>query len=120
MRPSLTNAATEHNALQDDDGEWRLTQKPTRIQTTKKSVAEALHLRCQHDHPHCRLEGSAPGFGSRTAYMEDYQPGFAATLAAAISLPEPPHHWEVRPGSQLSEEPLVIWSNYIQNVEPTP
>lgn len=91
---ALPGYAAEFDQCLDVDGEWKLTQKPTRTQTTKKAVAEALHLRCQHDHPHCRLEGSAPGFGPRTTYMEDYQPGFAATLAAAISLPEPPHHRE--------------------------
>ena len=50
---------------------------------------------CQHDHEHCHLEGSASGYGARTSYMENYQPGMAATLAAAIMQPEaPPHHWE--------------------------
>ena len=54
-----------------------------------------MHLVCQHDHDHCHLEGSAPGYGARTAYMENYQPGMPATLAAAkIMQPEEPHHWE--------------------------
>ena len=78
----------------DGDGQWKPVQKSTRIQTTKKAVAEAMHLVCQHDHEHCHLEGSAPGYGARTTYMENYQPGMAATLAAAMMQPEAPHHWE--------------------------
>ena len=78
----------------DGDGQWKPVQKSTRIQTTKKAVAEAMHLVCQHDHEHCHLEGLAPGYGARTTYMENYQPGMAATLAAAMMQPEAPHHWE--------------------------
>ena len=31
---------------------------------------------------------------ARTAYVENYQPGMAATLAAAIVKPEEPHDWD--------------------------
>ena len=74
----------------DTDGQWRPVLKNTRLLTTKKAVQEAMFLQCQHDHQHCHLEGSATGYGVRTRYMEDYQPGLAATLAAALSPPEPP------------------------------
>ena len=78
----------------DDDGQWKPVLKNTRLRTTKKAVQDALCLQCLHDHEHCHLEGSARGFGVRTRYMEDYQPGLAATLAAALSVDEPPLHWE--------------------------
>ena len=78
----------------DFDGLWRPVQKSTRMLTTKKSVLAALHLKCEHDHQHCPLEGAAPGYGPRTTYLEDYQPAFAATLAAAIAQPEPAQLWD--------------------------
>ena len=78
----------------DVDGLWRPVQKSTRMLTTKKSVLAALHLKCEHDHQHCPLEGAAPGYGPRTTYLEDYQPAFAATLAAAIAQPEPAQLWD--------------------------
>ena len=78
----------------DTDGQWRPVLKNTRLLTTKKAVQEAMSLQCKHDHQHCHLEGSAAGYGVRTRYMEDYQPGLAATLAAALSLPETPQSWE--------------------------
>ena len=78
----------------DTDGRWRPVQKSTRLRTTKKAVLEALQLRCTHDHQHCPLEGAAPGLGPRTTYLEDYQPGFAATLAAALAQPEPGQLWD--------------------------
>ena len=78
----------------DVDGQWRPVQKSTRMLTTKKSVLAALHLKCEHDHQHCPLEGAAPGYGPRTTYLEDYQPAFAATLAAAIAQPEPAQLWD--------------------------
>lgn len=35
-----------------------------------------------------------PGMGPRAKFMEGCQPGLASTLAAAISLDEPPQQWE--------------------------
>ena len=78
----------------DNDGIWKPVQKNTSLLTTKQSVQGALHLQCQHDHEHCPLEGSAPGYGSRTRYLEEYQPALAAALAAALAVDEPPTYWE--------------------------
>ena len=78
----------------DSDGYWRLVKKSTAVMTTKMAVHTALSKRCTRDHNHCYLEGSAPGIGRRTKYLEEYQPGLAATLAMAISIPEIIHHWE--------------------------
>ena len=79
----------------DEDGIWKPVKKATAILTTKMAVQAALHLRCCHDHEHCRLEGSAAGYGSRTKYVEDYQPSLAATIAAALMVNEPPQQWEM-------------------------
>ena len=78
----------------DFDDNWRLVKKGTGLRTTKAAMAAAMNLRCDGQHAHCRLEGSAPGYGRRTAYLEDYQPGLASTLAAAIFAPELPQCWE--------------------------
>ena len=78
----------------DTDGTWKPVQKHTSLLTTKRSVQDAMSLQCQHDHEHCPLEGAAPGFGSRTRYLEEYQPALAATLAAALAVDEPPAFWE--------------------------
>ena len=78
----------------DTDDVWKPVLKNTRLLTTKRAIQEALCLQCQHDHEHCRLEGFAPGYGVRTRYMEEYQPGLAATLAGALSIDESPLHWE--------------------------
>ena len=64
----------------DDDGIWKPVQKNTTFLTTKQAVQDAFTLQCQHDHEHCLLEGAAPGYGSRTRYLEEYQPALAATL----------------------------------------
>ena len=77
--------------LLDDDGHWRPVRKRTSLQA---AVQDAMTLQCQGDHQHCALEGSAPRFGARTRYMEEYQPAMASTLAAALSLDEPPQVWE--------------------------
>ena len=55
---------------------------------------EALCRLCDGSHKHCKLEGYVSGYGSRTKFMEDYQPGFAARLAAALMVPEVPQMWE--------------------------
>ena len=78
----------------DTDGAWKPVQKHTSLLTTKRSVQDAMSLQCQHDHEHCPLEGAAPGLGSRTRYLEEYQPALAATLAAALAVDEPPAFWE--------------------------
>ena len=71
----------------DSDGIWKPVQKTTGILSTKKALVAALCLRCDKSHEHCRLEGQFPGIGrTRTSYMEDYQPGLAASIAAAWQL----------------------------------
>ena len=79
----------------DDDGVWKPVKKSTAILTTKMAVQAALHLRCSQDHEHCRLEGNAAGYGSKTKYVEDYQPSLAATIAAALMVREPAQQWEM-------------------------
>ena len=74
----------------DVDGVWRPTKKPTAFQTTKKYLFDQFHRRCPGDHQHCPLEGSAPGLGRRTQFMEDYQPGLSAVIAAALVFDEVP------------------------------
>ena len=49
-----------------------------------------MSLRCDGGHPHCLLEGSAPGFGRRTQYLEDYQPGLVAVPSACLMFDEAP------------------------------
>ena len=78
----------------DNDNCWRLVKKPTALMTTKMAVHTTLTRRCTGDHDHCHLEGSAPGIGRRTKYLEEYQPGLAMSLATAIAVPEVIHHWE--------------------------
>ena len=74
----------------DFDNIWKPVRKPTIILTSKQYMAQQLNRLCSKDHQHCQLEGSAPGLGRRTRYMEDYQPGLAAVLASAMMHPEPP------------------------------
>ena len=69
-------------------------KKPTALQTTKKAVQDAFSQKCYDSHKHCSIEGAAPGYGSRSKYLENFQPGLAATLAAALAVPEPPQLWE--------------------------
>ena len=70
----------------DSDGQWKLVRKTTGLKTTKRAMAQAMCLRCDGSHEHCKLEGQFPGLGrSRTSYMEDYQPAMAAVLAAAMA-----------------------------------
>ena len=78
----------------DVDGEWRLVKKPTCLLTSKLAVAQAMSRRCSQDHEHCHLEGHAPGYGRRTAYLENYQPILAAALAGSIATPEIPRVWD--------------------------
>ena len=74
-------------------GSWY--EKPTSLQTTKRAVMQAMNLRCDRTHRHCQLEGQVPGFGiSRTSFLEDYQPCLAATMAAALAVPESAVFWE--------------------------
>ena len=74
----------------DSDGVWKPTKKPTAIHTTKKYLYDQFYRRCLGDHQHCPLEGSAPGLGRRTQFMEDYQPGLSAVIAAALVFDEVP------------------------------
>ena len=74
----------------DTDGLWKLVKKPTAILTTKRFLYNEMSRRCPGDRSHCLLEGSAPGLGRRTQYLEDYQPGLSAVLAACLLFDEPP------------------------------
>ena len=71
---------------------WTLEagQGPTAILTTKRFLYKEMSLRCDGGHPHCLLEGSAPGFGRRTQYLEDYQPGLVAVPSACLMFDEAP------------------------------
>ena len=86
----------------DDHGAWLPVKKATGIQTTKRAVYNLLNLKCPGDHSHCPLEGSVAGPGRRTRFMEDFQPGLASTLAAALATVEEPLTWEH--GFALEEE----------------
>ena len=70
----------------DADG----VKKATAIQTTKHYLYKELDKRCPGDHEHCKLEGSAPGLGRRTQFMEDYQPGLSSVIAACLVFDEVP------------------------------
>lgn len=74
----------------DSDGLWKLVKKPTAILTTKRFLFNEMSLRCDGGHQHRLLEGSAPGIGRRTQYLEDYQPGLAAVLSACLMFDETP------------------------------
>ena len=74
----------------DSDGLWKLVKKPTAILTTKRFLHREMSRRCDGGHQHCPLEGTAPGIGRRTQYLEDYQPGLAAVLSACLLFDEPP------------------------------
>ena len=104
----------------DADGVWKPSQKGTCILTTKRAVQAALHLRCDRQHEHCCLEGSAPGYGSRTRYMENYQPGFAAVLAASFLTPEEPQPWETAMATsehkQATGELIRLYSTHPQEI----
>ena len=74
----------------DTDGVWKPVKKATAIQTTKHYLHKELDKRCPGDHEHCKLEGSAPGLGRRTQFMEDYQPGLSSVIAACLVFDEVP------------------------------
>ena len=74
----------------DTDGVWKPVKKTTGIQTTKHYLYKELNTRCPGDHQHCPLEGSAPGLGRRTQFMEDYQPGLSSVIAACLVFDEVP------------------------------
>eukprot|EP00435_Cladocopium_sp_Y103_P060878 s209_g22.t1 len=78
----------------DFDGIWKHVKKATALLTSKVTMSIAMNKLCDGQHLHCALEGSAAGYGRRTTYMENYQPGLAATLASAIFAPDPPQMWE--------------------------
>ena len=79
----------------DTDMVWKAARKSTTVKTTKAIMMQMLSVHCDGSHDHCHLEGSAPGLGRRTTYMEDYQPSLAATIAGAILAPEAPQCWEM-------------------------
>ena len=81
-------------ACLDVDGVWRLVKKSTCMLTTKRALLQHLSGRCSKDHTHCHLEGSAPGYGRRTTYLENYQPALASVLAASFLQPELPEFWD--------------------------
>ena len=74
----------------DADGIWKPTRKATAVQTTKRAMFLELQRKCDGSHQHCPLEGSAPGVGLRTRFMENYQPGLAGVIAAAMMTDETP------------------------------
>ena len=92
-------------ACSDQDGLWKLVKKPTGILSSKVSMQAALARQCDGQHLHCPLEGSAPGLGRHTSYLEDYQPGLAATIAAAINVPDPAQLWDY--GLAIAEQKEV-------------
>ena len=76
------------------DGRWLPARKSTVVLTSKKAMFDALSLVCDGQHEHCPLEGTAPGLGRRTSYMEDYQPHLASVIAGALVIDENPQQWE--------------------------
>ena len=92
----------------DDDGIELPVRKPTMFLTSKKLMYDTMSLRCDGSHDHCPLEGSGPGVGRRTRYLEDYQPAFAAVIASAMVVDEPPSPWEF--AGAVNEERLVSGS----------
>lgn len=98
----------------DSDGIWKPVQKNTSLLTTKQAVQDAMSLQCQHDHEHCPLEGAAPGYGSRTRYLGEYQPALAATLAAALAVDEK----DSLP--KMNVTPQVPWSSCGVKLSKTP
>ena len=81
-------------ACLEQDGWWKLVKKPTGILPSKASMQAALSKQCDGQHIRCPLEGSASGFGRHTSYLEDYQPGLAAAIAAAVTAPDPAQLWD--------------------------
>ena len=92
----------------DADGIELPVRKPTTFLTTKKLMFDTMCLRCDGSHEHCPLEGSAPGIGRRTSYLEDYQPAFAAVIASALVVNESPTPWEF--AGAVAEDKLISGS----------
>ena len=82
------DACTYGAQCQDVDGIWKPTN--TAVQTTKHAMFLKLQRKCDGFHQHCPLEGSAPGIGLQTRYMENYQPGLAGVIAAVMMTDETP------------------------------
>ena len=89
-------------AYLDQDGFWKLVKKPTGILSSKVSMQAALSKQCDGQRTYCSPEGSAPGLGRRASYLEDYQPGLGAAIAAAICAPDPAQLWDY--GLAVSEQ----------------
>ena len=87
------------------DGIELPVRKPTTFLTTNKLMFDTMCLRCNGSHEHCPLEGSAPGIGRRTSYLEDYQPAFATVIASALVVDESPSPWEF--AGAVGEEKLI-------------
>ena len=100
------------------DGRWLPARKSTAVLTSKKAVYEALNCRCDGQHEHCPLEGTAPGLGRRTSYMEHYQPHLASIIAGAVMLDEKPQLWEhalaVGERRQLTGELIKLRATHAQ------
>ena len=100
------------------DGRWLPTRKSTVMLSSKKAMYEALNVCCDGQHEHCPLEGSAPGLGRRTRYMEDYQPHLSSIIAGAILVDEKPQQWEhalaVGDRRQLTGEMIKLRAEHSQ------
>ena len=80
---------------EDADGAWKPVRKSTTLATTKRAMAQAMNLRCEGGHQHCKLEGSMSCSRSRTQFMENYQPAMAGVIAAALAAEELPDDWSM-------------------------
>ena len=66
-------------------GQWHPAKKPTTFRTTKKSLYNRLWRGCPGCPYHVPIEGSAKGFGLRSAMSEDYPPKLAKKLAELLA-----------------------------------
>ena len=100
------------------DGRWLPARKSTAVLSSKKAMYDVLHSCCDGHHEHCPLEGSAPGLGRRTRYMEDYQPHLATVIAGALVIDEKPQQWEhalaVGDRRQLTGELIKLRAEHAQ------
>ena len=55
---------------EDADGAWKPVRKSTTLATTKRAVAQAMNLRCEGDHQHCKLEDSMSCSRFRKPWLE--------------------------------------------------
>ena len=71
--------------LPGEQGQWHPAKKPTTFRTTKRSLYNGLYRCCPGCPYHVAIEGSARGFGSRSAMSEDYPPRLARKLADLLA-----------------------------------